>query len=467
MCLLGWGGDSGGNNGPDAILTLAPGEDWQARVDAAPAGAVFTVKAGVHRLQTVTPKSDQQFLAEPGAVMSGAKLLDDWVQSGATWYVDGQTQEFGHDVGVCAPGKACQYPEDVYRDDVLLHRELSLAAVGPGDFYFDYAADRIYVGDDPVGHRLEAAATEYAFLGSPEGAGTGVVVRGLIIEKYANAAQFGAIGRSNTPAGWVIEGCEIRYNHGAGIRTGNIQVIRSHIHHNGQIGIVGGGGSETLISDNEIDHNNTVGFAPDWEGGGVKFGGGYFTGIRVQNNQIHHNDGIGLWADGDIDQFVWDGNTVVDNTWDGVKVEISYGGEVTGNVIEENGFANPNDFEGAGILIYSSGGSGLTISGNVLSGNHNGIVLIGAERGNGPLGPLITKNVSVHDNDLTLEGNQATGAHYYGVSSGLWTTDHNHFAHNAYQLQSAGATPFLWEGARRSDAEWRAYGNDEHGTFNR
>jgi hypothetical protein len=165
VCLLGWGGDSGGNNGPDAILTLAPGEDWQARVDAAPAGAVFTVKAGVHRLQTVTPKSDLQFLAEPGAVMSGAKLLDDWVQSGATWYVDGQTQEFGHDVGVCAPGKACQYPEDVYRDDVLLHRELSLAAVGPGDFYFDYAADRIYVGDDPVGHRLEAAATEYASWG--------------------------------------------------------------------------------------------------------------------------------------------------------------------------------------------------------------------------------------------------------------------------------------------------------------
>ena len=300
--LVGCGDPGGENSGPDGQETLAPGDDWQARIDAAAPGAVFTVKAGVHRLQTVTPKSDQQFLAEPGAIMSGASLLDGWAQSGVTWYVDGQTQEFGHETGVCVmSGTACQYPEDVYRDDALLHRELSLAAVGPGDFYFDYAADRIYVGRrSRRGTRLEAAAAEYAFMGSPDGAGTGVVVRGLIVEKYANAAQYGAIGRSqHASAHWIIESCEIRYNHGAGIRTGDIQVIGSHIHHNGQIGIVGGGGAETLISDNEIDHNNTVGFAPDWEAGGIKFGGGLRSpASRSGTTEIHDNDGIGLWADG-------------------------------------------------------------------------------------------------------------------------------------------------------------------------
>ncbi len=84
-------------------------------------------------------------------------------------------------VGSCTSGNACQYPEDVYRDDVLLRRAISASAVVPGTFYFDYVADRIYVGDDPNGHKLEGAATEYAFEGAVQGAGTGVTLRGLVI----------------------------------------------------------------------------------------------------------------------------------------------------------------------------------------------------------------------------------------------------------------------------------------------
>jgi parallel beta-helix repeat protein len=450
---------------------LCPGDSLQAKVNAQGPGATFTLQPGIYRMQTVTPKTGQVFIGQPGAVMSGAKLLSGWIQSGNTWYVTGQTQRFANNVGVCASGTACQFQEDVYRDNVLLTRVLSLSAVGPGRFYSDYAAQRIYVGDDPNGHTIEAAATEYAFEGSPQGAGQSVVIDGLIIEKYANPAQYGAIGHSNTQAYWEIRNCEIRYNHGGAIRTGGIRVINCRIHHNGEIGIVGGGGPSTLIQGCEIDHNNTVGFDPSWEAGGIKFAGGTITGVQVRNNYIHDNNGSGLWADGYNDQFVWDGNRVENNSWDGIKVEISYSGQVTNNIVTGNGFGNPNSVEGDGIMVYASGGKGLTISGNTVSGNKNGIVLIQANRGTGPLGPLVTQNVSVHDNIVTLGPRQRHGAYYYSGDTGLWTTDNNHFTQNTYNLQAADAAPFLWTNgsgnASLTESQWRSAGNDASGTFNR
>ena len=39
-----------------------------------------------------------------------------------------------------------------------------------------------------------------------------------------------------------------------------------------------------------------------------------------------------------------------------------------------NGFANPNSQEGDGIMVDASGGSGLEIAYNTLSGNKHGII---------------------------------------------------------------------------------------------
>jgi hypothetical protein len=445
---------------------LCPGDDWQAKVNSAGAGTVFTIAAGVHRLQTVTPKSGQQFVGEPGAIMSGAKLLTGWVQSGAVWYVGGQTQEFAHNVGVCASGTACQYPEDVYRDDVLLHRELSLGAVGPGDFYFDYAADRIYVGDAPTGHQLEAAATEYAFNGTPQGVGSNVTIRGLVIEKYATPAQYGAVGRTFMGTGWVVRDNEIRYNHGLGLHTGNsIVVAKNNLHHNGQLGL-GGAGRDQRVDSNTVAYNNTAGFAPGWEAGGFKWAAGVANSI-ARGNFVHHNKGIGMWCDGYCDAVTYTGNRIEDNDWDGIQYEISYRVTITNNVIARNGLLQPNADEGAGIMISNSGGTGSEVSGNTLVGNKNGIILLQADRGSGPQGPYVTQNVSVHDNTVTLGPRAVHGAVQYAGDGSLWTTRNNHFEHNTYNLQTADLAPFAWAGAHRSESQWRAYGNDDTGSFSR
>jgi parallel beta-helix repeat protein len=442
---------------------LCPGDDIQAKATAAGPGATLTLQPGVYRMQTVVPLNNQTFVGQPGAIMSGAKLLTGWTQSGATWYVSGQTQKFADNVGVCAGTYPCQPQEDVYRDNALLTRVLSQGAVVPGTFFFDYTAQRIYVGDDPTGHVLEAAATEYAFEGSPQGVGTGVTITGLIVEKYATPAQYGAVGHSNMGANWVVKNSEIRYNHGGGIRGGaGVVVAHNFVHHNGEIGAIG---YFARVDSNEIAANNTAHFAADWEGGGTKFVS--TQNLIVRGNFVHHNHGRGLWTDSNNDGVTYDGNTVEDNEWDGIMHEISYSATITNNVISRNGALNPNSAEGAGIMIMASGGTGIDVSGNTLTGNKNGIILIQSSRGTGSLGPYVVQNVTVHNNTVTLGHGQRHGAYSYGGDTGLWTTNHNQFNNDTYNLQTADAAPFLFtNNALLSDTQWKAAGNDLTGTFN-
>lgn len=56
---------------PISGTPIYPGEDIQAKVRAAPANTRFVIKAGVHRRQTITPKSGMSFIGEPGAVLDG------------------------------------------------------------------------------------------------------------------------------------------------------------------------------------------------------------------------------------------------------------------------------------------------------------------------------------------------------------------------------------------------------------
>jgi parallel beta-helix repeat protein len=455
----------GSTNCTSTATTLCPGDDIQAKANAAGAGATLTLQPGIYRMQSITPLNGQTFVGQPGAIISGAKLLTGWTQSGSTWYVGGQTQEFGHSAGRCESGTACMYPEDVYRDNVLLTRVLSLSAVGPGTFYFDYAADRIYVGDNPAGHTLEAAAKEYAFTGTAQGAGSGVTIRGLVIEKYANAAQTGAIGGARMPANWTVRENEVRFNHGVGIWGGNsgLVIARNNVHHNGQMGIASG---FARVDSNEIAYNNTARYSWAWEAGGTKFA--FTTNLLVRGNWVHHNRGPGLWTDINNVNTTYSGNTVEDNYADGILHEISYSATIRGNVVRRNGFGNPNAAEGAGITISSSGGTGIDISGNTVAGNKNGIILLQADRGSGSQGAYVVRNVSVHDNNVTLGAGQRTGAYRYGGDSGLWTANNNRFANNTYNLQSAGSAPFIWtNNAAATDAQWRGYGNDATGTFNR
>ncbi len=455
-----------------------PGESIQRAVEANPPGAVFTIKAGTHRLQQVIPKPHQTFEGEPGAILNGSRLLTEFGYAGGLWYADGQTQQ-GEQKGEClpvggVPTTACRHPENVYFDDEPLRQVMSPSALGPGRFYFDYGADRIYLADNPAGHKVEASVTRHAFYFWRSDPGwrqhnypTGVNIRNLVIEKYANPSQRGAIqaGGFNTGAageglteGWVIEFNEIRLNHGAGVRTGNRTLLRgNHIHHNGQIG-VRATGDGAVVEDNEIDHNNTLGFDPDWEAGGTKFW--KTRNVVVRGNHVHHNTGPGLWTDTDNVDTIYESNVVEDNTGPGIFHEISYSAVIRYNTVKRNGLSTADWFYGAGILIAHS--SGVEVHNNVLEDNADGIAGIDQGRGGGALGPWRLDQLDVHDNVIHLPTGWTGVGQDIGDNS-VFDRDIA-FYRNSYVLGSQ-ARPFKWQNTELTPAQWQSYGHDPEGWF--
>ena len=81
------------------------------------------------------------------------------------------------------------YPETVFVDNKPLKPVDALSKVVPGTFYFDYDADKIYIGDNPTGHTIEAGKLADAFHGSAQN----VTVKNLVIEKYDPPLQNGAV----------------------------------------------------------------------------------------------------------------------------------------------------------------------------------------------------------------------------------------------------------------------------------
>jgi hypothetical protein len=446
---------------PPSGIPISPGQDIQAAVNANPTGTAFVIKAGVHRMHTIRPKDGNRFTGEPGAVISGARLLTSFTRSGSYWVASGQTQQ-GQVHGECQVAfPRCNYAEQLFIDDTPLLHVGSLSQVTPGKWYFDYGADQIYLADDPAGRRVETSVTTTAF----EATGNNVTISGLTIEKYANIAQFGAI-HPEGKTGWVIANNEVRWNHGVGVRTGTgAKVTGNNVHHNGQLGI-GGVGSDVLVEGNEIAYNNAAGFNYGWEGGGTKFVA--TSRLTLRSNFAHHNNGPGLWLDIDNIDFLLEGNRADDNyatvsaAAPGIMIEISYGGIIRNNTARRNGAGFSAWIWSAGILVAASGGAGLEIYGNTVEDNEHGIAVVQQSRGSGRYGPYLVQNVNVHDNTIKMPRGMTGAAQDVG-DDGVFTSRNIRFERNNYNL--AGGGHFAWMNGERSDAQWRGYGMDTTGTF--
>jgi parallel beta helix pectate lyase-like protein/malectin (di-glucose binding ER protein) len=438
-------------------IAVGADDDLASIASASPAGTQFCLESGIHRFSSpVQPKSGQSFIGMPGAVLSGARLVQSWDRRGDVWVASGQSQE-SRPHGRCIEGLACQYNEDVFVDGVVAERVMNPSELTGGRYYFDYSRDEIHIADDPASHRIEAAVSPFAFKGR-----TGVDdvrVEELIIEHFANAAQKGTV-YPNGGIAWRARNNEVRWNHGTGLSaaTGG-EIVGNIVHHNGQKGL-GGVGNGILVENNEVAHNNTLGFAPGWEAGGAKFA--RTKGLIVRNNYVHHNDGNGLWSDVDSLDSIYEQNVVIDNSGQGIMYEISYAAIIRNNVVKRNGFgrAGGNWMYGAGILIAHSGG--VSVYGNTVEDNYNGIAGIQQDRGGGTFGDHLLVDLVVRDNIIRMPRGKSGIAQTVG-NPDLFTDAGNRFKGNTYYLMSPRS--FAWMDSTRTPAEWKAFGNDIHGAF--
>ena len=253
---------------------------------------------------------------------------------------------------------------------------------------------------------------------------------------------------------WVIRNVEVVGSHGAGIRTGDATVLSNvYVHHNGQMGIAVSGGTDVTVEDSEIAFNNIAGFEWGWEGGGLK--ATRTDGLVVRNNYSHDNNGPGLWTDIDAENTLYEGNLVVDNTAAGIFHEISGSATIRNNTVTGNGFGKPEWLWGAGILIAAS--ADVEVYGNVVRGNADGIAGIQQERGNGPAGPHLLRNVQVYGNIIEMSEGQ-TGVVDDTGSGGVFTDRGIEFSGNTYVALEGRR--FAWNGRSLDREGWLAAGQD-------
>ena len=363
-----------------ATIRLLPGNNIQNAVKNNPAGTTFVLLPGIYRGNSVTSLKDgDSFIGRAGADMNGAKLLTGWttVCIGGVRYwttVGGTplpTPQCPSVSGVCClpnnPG--CIYVQDLYVDNVDYTHVTSLANVVSGSWYYAFTSGRgvdqnniyMFLGDNPNSHTVELGAYNYAF----EGTASNITIKNLTIEKYAPPIESGAVA----PGGpsWLIQNNEIRLNHGWGVKvkkTGNsVKVLTNNLHDNGEGGMAAGGITGGLFDSNIAVHNNIDSVRPGIEAGGTKFSGHH---IMIRNNIVHNNDGVGLFTDAGGTYNTYDHNTSYNNSWAGIRYEVSRYGTIINNIVYGNG---------QGEIVYTGSDHG-RISGNAITDDATGGILV-------------------------------------------------------------------------------------------
>jgi parallel beta-helix repeat protein len=291
------------------------------------------------------------------------------------------------------------------------------------------------------------------------GTADSVTIRNLTVQHYNTPLKAGAIqGDWNQSVYWVVQNCDIGFNHAAGLYTTDYMLASNNaIHDNGQIGILGKANFATFTG-NEVYGNNTGGNDPNDEAGAMKIL--QSSGVRFAGNWVHNNHGQGIWFDGSNQNALIENNLVTNNENAGIFYEISYGAIIRNNVVTGNG--GTHSIANGAILVSAS--SNVEVYGNTVSGNNTGIVALQANRGSGVLGTYLVTNLWVHNNTSTLTTQCSGIIDQIGDKAVFSTTRNNRFDSNTYSLGSL-ATPFCGPSGAMTKAQWQAAGYDVHSTF--
>ena len=431
-----------------STIVIASGASIQAAINGNPAGTVFQLSAGVYRDQHFLAQNGDQFLGDPngGTVLSGAIVLGQWSVSGGYWKASGLPAPLV-DSGDTGSNPLANHDNDLFVDNTLFQRVSSLSQMTTGKWFFDPATNSAYISDNPVGHTVEYSVTPNM---TYDNGATDVVVKNLTIEKYATAAQIGPI---HGVRDWNIVDVTSRWNHGAGLNVGAGTVVQGgHYNNNGQEGIAGYRADGAQILSAEIASNNYAGYNSDWDAGGVRICTS--ANVVVSNNNVHYNNGMGIWADIDCSGWTISGNTVTNNAGNGIMYEVSHGN----TVIENNTVSGSSR-----AAIYISNSDGVVARDNTVTvgaGNtsiNGGIDMINVDRGSGPNGVYHLINNSIQGNTIVHINDTATDGIF--VYQSLPGQPNNTLNNNTYYVPSVtgtywhfGSTDYTWSSLHQNTA---------------
>jgi hypothetical protein len=469
----------------------------QAAVDAAPEGAVIYIRNGVYR-ESVSPKTRQTLQGESrdGTRIDGADAVSPawWHPDGSLWYFTdpwplvGTSQ--GSWNGVSADIDAMSN-DLLHRDDLPLLHKMTRAEVGSGDFWVDYRTRRVYVADDPAGHRFELAVRREG-VGTGDSSVTGVTLQNLTVEKTASVFNEAAVEMG---PGWTVQDCLVLGSHGRGINTsvnnriigtiaptvgrypgggartsaqqgraGSMQVmLTGSLGIGGDPNLDGGQDNQVQITNTEIGWSNSERFSYWDEAGGVKLS--LRQDVRLTGDWIHDSYGPGVWFDTNNRAVQIQGNLMEDNLAAGVWYEANPGASNSGVQISNNTFRrNGNtamamnrafDLSGQYAAVFLSDSAHAEVGNNFIQvGTRGGFGI--ADHYGGRVQPA---DFQIHDNVISI--GIPTAAFAFGTDGPGITFRHDTVltwgqVDPLSSLFSLGADNF---------AAWQAAGRDRDGTI--
>jgi hypothetical protein len=231
----------------------------------------------------------------------------------------------------------------------------------------------------------------YAFGGSA----TDVTISYLTVQNFGGDGenQDQGVVNVNSVSGWTVDHSTLKDNAGAGVMLGSRNTL-SHdcLADNQQYGFNAysqNGLANLVLKDNEIAGNDTF----NWEAHSPDCGctgGGKFWDVKnavIENNWIHDNHSVGLWADTNNRGFEFRNNYISDNYDYGLIYEISYNAIIEQNTFVRNGLKSGpkgRGFPTSAIYISESGsdhrvrgnyGSTFLIAKNSFIDNWGGVIL--------------------------------------------------------------------------------------------
>jgi hypothetical protein len=393
-----WVSPSGNDSHPGT--QAQPKRTIQAAVNAAGQGQMVVVRCGDYREKVTIARKGITLQAAPGEQVwvKGSDLVSGWVVDGGRWRKDGWTYEpafaTGNIVGPDRP--VAGYPDQVFIDGQPQTQVLSLSAVKSGTFFHDRAANRLYVGSDPNGRRVEVTAranTGEIF------ASSGTTIRGIGWAHAASKADSssGSVivhgGSRNT----TVDGATFAYNAASGFQIGDSDrttVRRSILSYNGLVGLDSWGNpSNVVVEFNTVRHNNTERFNQYWSAAGIKLM--FVKTGRISDNVVERNNASGIWCDESCENVQIVRNLVRDNSLHGIMFEISGGAIIASNVVA--GHTNA-----AG--IYVSDSTNAKVYNNTLYDNRRSVAVHDGPRVNYDSAAIgrgvtwVTANVMVQNN---------------------------------------------------------------------
>jgi parallel beta-helix repeat protein len=375
---------------PSGALIVSPsGDDAAAGTTAAPfrtlgralavaqTGATIVLRAGTyHESVAVYKRVTIQAWPGEGVWLDGSTRVPDWTPAQGRWsagwtthldasptYTRGAADNTAASWGfVNAAYPMAAHPDQVWINGVAQRQVGSLAAVVPGAFFFDEAANQLWLGTDPSGKEVRASDLVRALMLRADG----TIVRGLGVRRYApSVPDMGAVTVER--AGIHLENVAITDSATTGLNIGssydtsgvvlrNVQVARS-----GMLGIGASYADNLTVDQVESIDNNTEHFNTAPVSGGIKIGRS--RGVLVRDSVFSQNDGPGVWFDVSSYDMNVTGNEIANNTKHGISLEISAKANVANNTITGN--------RGFGIKVNNT--SDVALSNNTFVGNDRSI----------------------------------------------------------------------------------------------